>query len=77
MIYISGIFDEVTKMCPLITSLSFIDDLGLIALDSSVKKVGKTLEKVAKIVIERKTYNAITYDTLKTKTVLFSKARWQ
>ena len=52
LIYISGVFDQVTKTYPLVTSLSFIDDLGFIALGSSVKEVGKTLEKVAKTVIE-------------------------
>ena len=41
LIYISGVFEEVTKTCPLVTSLSFIDDLGFIASGSSVKEVGK------------------------------------
>ena len=52
LIYISGIFEKVTKICPLVTFVFFIDDLTFIALGSSVKKMGKTLEKVAKMVIK-------------------------
>lgn len=52
LIYISGVFDQLTKTCPLVTSLSCIDDLEFIASGSSVKDVGKALEKVAKTVIE-------------------------
>ena len=77
LIYISGVFDQVTKTCPLVTSLSFIDDLGFVASGSSVKEVGKALEKVAKMVIEWGKRNAVTYDTSKTEAVLFSKARRQ
>lgn len=63
LIYISGVFDQGTKMCTLVTSLSFIDYLGFIASGSSVKEVGKALEKVAIIVIEWVMQNAVTYDT--------------
>ncbi len=70
-------FEEVTKTCLLVTSLPFIDGLGFIASGSSVKEVGKALEKVAKTVIEWGIRNAITYDTSKTEAVLFSKARRQ
>ena len=77
LIYISGVFDQVTETCPLVTSLSFIDDLGFIASGSSVKEVGKALEKVAKTVIEWGVRNAVTYDTSKTEAVLFSRARRQ
>ena len=67
LIYISGVFDQVTKTCPLVTSLSFIDDLGFIASGSLVKEVGKALEKVVKTVIEWGSRNAVTYDTSKTE----------
>lgn len=52
LIYISGVFDEVTKNNPLVTSLSFIDDLMFIASGSLVKEVAESLEKVAKTVLE-------------------------
>ena len=52
LIYISGIFDSVSESCPLVTSLSFIDDLGFIASGSSVKNIALTLEKVAKTVLQ-------------------------
>ena len=77
LIYISGVFDEVTKNNPLVTSLSFIDDLGFIASGSSVKEVAKTLEKVAKTVLEWGNSNSVSYDTSKTEAVLFSKSHRQ
>lgn len=77
LIYVSGVFEEVTKTCPLATALSFIDDLGFIVSGSSVKEMGKALEQVAKTVIEWGAQNAVTYDTSKTEAILFSKARRQ
>lgn len=55
-------------------SLSFIDDIGFIASGNSVKEVGKAHEKVAETVIEWGAESAVTYDTSKTKAVLFPKA---
>ncbi len=52
LIYISGVFNKVSEKSPLVTSLSFIDDLGFIASGSSVKELVKTLEDVAKAVLE-------------------------
>lgn len=52
LIDISGVFDKVSETSPLVTSLSFIVDLGFIASDSSVKKMVKVLENVAEEVIE-------------------------
>ncbi len=77
LIYISGVFNKVSETSPLVTSLSFIDDLGFIASGSSVKETVKALEKVAKEVIEWGRLNAVTYDTSKTETVLFSKSHRQ
>ena len=74
LIYISGVFNKVSKISPLVTSLSFVDDLGFIALGSSVKEIVKILEKVAKEVIKWGKLNAITYDTSKTEAVFFSKS---
>ena len=77
LIYISGIFDSVLKACPQATSLSFVDDLGFIASGSSVQEIAKSLEKVAKTVLQWGERNAVTYDTAKTEAVLFSKSRRQ
>ena len=77
LMYISGVFKKVTKTCSLVLFMSFIDNLGFIALGSSVKKVEKALEKMAKTVIKWGIRNAVTYDTWKTKAVLFSKAQRQ
>ena len=49
LIYISGVFNKVSETSRLVTSPSFVDNLGIIASGSSVKE---TLEKVAKNVVE-------------------------
>lgn len=51
LIYISGVFDQVTDSHAEITSLSFVDDLGFIASGYSVKELAKTLGQVAKVVL--------------------------
>lgn len=55
----------------LVTSLSFVEELGFIASGGSVK--GKTLEKVAKTILQWGMLNAVTYDIAKTEAILFSK----
>ena len=77
LIYISRVFDKISKTSPLVTSLSFVNDLGFIASDSSVTEIVKSLEKVAKEVIEWRKQNAVTYDMSKTETILFSKSHQQ
>lgn len=76
-IYISGVFNEVLETRTMLTSLFFVDDLGFIASGSEVKEVVKTLEKVAKKLIEWERQNTVTYNMSKTKVVLFSKSYWQ
>ena len=77
LIYISGVFDQVTESNPAITSLSFVDDLGFIAAGFSVKELAKTLGQVAQVVLEWGKFNAVTYDIAKTEAVLFSKSYCQ
>ena len=77
LMYISGGFYKVSEINPIVTSLSFVDDLDFIASSSSVKKVVKTLEKVAKEEIEWERLNTVTYNMSKTEAVLFSKSHWQ
>ena len=57
--------------------LSFIDDLGFIASGSSVKKVVKTLENVAKAVLKWGGQNVVTYDVSTTEAMFFSKSHQQ
>lgn len=77
LIYISGVFNNVAETRPLVTSLSFVDDLGFIASGSSVKGIVKTLEVGAKTVLEWGRLNAVTYDISKTEAVPFSKSHRQ
>lgn len=77
LIYISGIFEEVTKNHPWASSLLFIDDLGFIASGKSVKEVAKSLEQVAKTVLDWGNSNSVSYDTSKTEAVLFSMSHRQ
>lgn len=46
LIYISAVFNKVSKTSSLITSLSFIDDLGFIASSSTIKEKVEVLERV-------------------------------
>ncbi len=39
LIYISGVFNKVSETSPLVTSFSFVDDLGFITSGSSVKEI--------------------------------------
>lgn len=52
LIYISRVFDKVAKYNLALISLFFIDDLGFIGFEYSVKEFAKTLADIAKIVLE-------------------------
>jgi hypothetical protein len=45
VIYISGFFDHIEEKIP-ITTLLFVDDIGIIAVESSIRDTTKTLEAV-------------------------------
>ena len=75
LIYISRVFGQVEENLPGVVSLSFINDLGFIALGTSMKEIAKTLKKVSKVVLQWGKENAVIYNTGKTELVLFSKAR--
>ena len=47
LIYISMVFEVITDNIPIITSLLFVDDLGFIALGTSIQEISKKLEIVA------------------------------
>lgn len=55
----------------LVASLSFVDNLGFEALDSSIKVLVKTIENITKAVLEWRRLNAVTYNISKTEAVLF------
>ena len=77
LIYISRIFDKVTKFNSEVMSLSFVDDLGFVASRYLVKRLAKALGRVAKMVLEWRKYNVVTYDITKIEAVLFSKSHCQ
>jgi retron-type reverse transcriptase len=45
VIYISGFFDYIEEKIP-ISILSFVDNIGIIAIESSIRDIIKTLEIV-------------------------------
>lgn len=53
--------------------LSFIDNLGFIALSIFVKKIAKILKKISKIILQYGKKNAVTYNIGKIKFILFFK----
>ena len=77
MIYISGVFEAVTKNNPTFTSLSFIHDLEFIASESSIQEIFKTLEKIALLIFWCGLTNVVIYNISKTKAILFSKSHSQ
>ena len=60
-----------------ITFLSFVNNLSFITSGYSVKELAKTLGQVTMVVLDWGESNAITYDIVKTETVLFSKSYCQ
>ncbi len=52
LIYISEVFNKVSETSPLVTSLSFVDNLWFIASSSLVKEVVKSLKEFAHTVFE-------------------------
>lgn len=73
LIYINVIFNKVSKTNSLITSLSFIGDLGFIVLDSTVNDIVNTLNKVAEKVIKGRMIDTVTYDLSKMKIMIYLK----
>ena len=70
-IFTGRVFDSVMQFCPLIMSLTFVDNLGFIVLGSSVKVIASSLGKIAKIIIEWGKTNAVIYNIWKTEAILF------
>lgn len=77
LIYISEVFEQVKKEFLETVFLLFVDNVGFIASEMSVKKIAKALGKVGNLVVEWGRKNAVTYNTAKTKLVLFSRVRQQ
>ena len=77
LIYINRVFDKVAESNSEVTSLFFVDDMGFIASGYLVKGLAKALKKVAKVVLEWETCNAVIYDITKTEAVFFSKSHCQ
>ena len=74
LIYINGVFETVTKNNPTVISLLFIDNQGFIASGILIQEVFKTLKTIALSVFWWSLTNVVTYNTSKTKAVLFSKS---
>jgi hypothetical protein len=51
VLYISGFFDAIEAKVP-VSSLSFVDDIGLTAIESSIREVTNTLEQAAQEAID-------------------------
>lgn len=74
LIYISQVFDRMTKTYPLVISLSFVGNLEYLASDTLVKNIAQSLEKVAKMALDWSMRNVIIYNTSKTEIMLFFKS---
>ncbi len=70
-------FSIIKDQLPHVIYYSFIDDLGFLIANRLVSKIAKILKKVGRIALEWGANNAVTYNTSKTKAILFFKARRQ
>lgn len=74
LIYISRVFKIIIEINPIVTLLSFVDDLGFIFFETPVKEIAQTLEMVVTIVLESIAINIVIYDIFKIEVVLFFKS---
>ena len=75
IIYLSGVFDMIERSVKGIQSLSFADDIALLASGHSVKEVCDKLQEAAKVAIEWGHDNVVQFDAGKTEAVLLSRKR--
>src|SRR5271156_5828740 len=74
IIYLSGFFDIVETKIP-VTTLSFSDDIGIIAIGGSVREITRTLEQAGQEAIDWGLQNSVSFEVDKTEAVLFTKKR--
>lgn len=72
IIYLSGAFDMIERSVKGIQSLSFADDIALLASGHSVKEVCNKLQEAAKVTIEWGHDNVVQFDAGKTEAVLLT-----
>ncbi|KKA16155.1 reverse transcriptase, partial [Rasamsonia emersonii CBS 393.64] len=75
VIYLSGVFGAIEAAVPGIRALSFADDIGLIALGSSVDQTCRLLQQAGDAAITWGQANAVQFDAEKTEAVLFTRKR--
>ena len=75
IIYLSGVFEVIERSVTGIQSLSFADDIGLLASGHSVKEVCDKLQKAARVAIEWGNENVVQFDAGKTEAVLLTRKR--
>lgn len=73
IIYLSVVFDAIKKSVIGIQSLSFADDIALLASGHSVKEVCDKLQKAVKVAIEWEHVNVVQFDAGKTETILLTR----
>lgn len=71
------IFKQIKKKSVQIVFLLFINNLEFITSQILVKEIAKTLDKSSKFVSEWEAKNAVIYDIVKTKLVLFFQIQQQ
>jgi hypothetical protein len=73
LLYLRGVFGAVEHKVPGIRTLSFADDIGLIASGSSVQQVSQKLQLAAAAAIAWGHENMVEFDPGKTEAVLFAR----
>lgn len=71
-IYLSQVFAEVERKCN-ITAISYVDNIGLLAIGKDYDTVTKHLKKAAQTIEAWASKNAVEFDIAKTEAILFSR----
>lgn len=74
-IYLSGVFNEIERRVPGVHTLSFADDIGLLAPEYSVQETCLNVQEAAKLAIDWGRRNMVQFDAEKTEAALFTRKR--
>ena len=77
IIYLSGIFKAIEDEILEIQTISFVDDIGLIASGKSITQIKEILEQAGKKAVQWGLLNRVSFEIDKTEAVLFSRKRGQ
>ena len=73
LIYIQGVFGAIETAVPGVQTISFTDDIGILARDTSVQGACESLQKAGEVSIKWGLENGVQFDPGKTEAGLFTR----